>query len=70
MPGHIFWGLMDGDLLPQVQKSLFLYHDSIRVYKKALGYAWKQMLKTHQDPTTMIRNSRRILYLRILKHKK
>tara|TARA_R100000458_G_scaffold45255_1_gene43468 strand:+ start:1242 stop:5543 length:4302 start_codon:yes stop_codon:yes gene_type:complete len=59
MPGHIFWGLMDGDLLPQVQKSLFLYHDSIRVYKKALGYAWKQMLKTHQDPTTMIRNSRK-----------
>ena len=59
MPGHLFWGLVDGDLLPQVQKANFLYHDSIRVYKKSLGYAWRQMLKTHQDPTTMIRNSRK-----------
>ena len=58
-PGHLFWGVVDGDVMGSLHRAAFYYKDGMRTYKKALGYAWSQMKKTHRDPTTMMRNYRK-----------
>jgi len=57
--GAAFWGIVDGDLFDSLRRTAKYYEPDRHVMKRGLGYSWKMIKKTHQDPTAMMRAYRK-----------